>query len=250
MVSAVSTLDDLARAARLAATDTAADARAAVDALPWLAASLADDRASARFARWGRSTVVDENTASGVITRALFDELHARAGLDAAWPIGNAGLLHCYGYLLSLAETPYGLKRDRWLDGALAAQLGQGADAFHPWRDGPTLLARASDAASALLTTPGVSATTTDPAGTAIAAGATGASATTASSTTTSATAVIDERETRVALTAASGPAALAYAVAPSPGAAPLLVTMFPVAEASAPLAEFTAAPRLRWNAA
>ncbi|WP_314651575.1 amino acid deaminase [uncultured Microbacterium sp.] len=222
----MSTLDDLTRAARRAETGRAADARAALDALPWLDASLADDRASGRFARWGRSTVVDENTGAAVITRALFDELHERAGIDAAWPVGNAGLLHCYGYLLSLAETRYGLKRDRWLDGSLAAQLGRVADAFHPWRDGPTLLARASEAASALLFGPA------------------------ASATATTVTAVIDGRETRATLTAASGPAALAYAVAPHPGAAPLLVTMFPVAEASAPLAEFTAVPRLRWNAA
>lgn len=231
MVSAVSTLDDLIHAARLAATGTAADARAAVEALPWLPSALADDRTARRFEGWGRSTVVDENTGSAVITRALFDELHARAGVDAAWPIGNAGLLHCYGYLLSLVETPYGLKRDRWLDGALAAPLSRAADAFHPWRDGPTLLARASEAASALLAD-------------------TAASATGTSATGVTATAVIDGRDTRVALTASSGPAALAYAVAPEPGAAPLLVTMFPVAEASAPLAEFTDAPRLRWNAA
>ncbi len=239
MVSAVSTLDDLTRAARLAATGTAADARAALDALPWLGASLVGDHTARRFEAWGRSTVIDENTGSAVITHALFDELHARGGIDASWPIGNAGLLHCYGYLLSLVETPYGLKRDRWLDGALAAQLGRAADAFHPWRDGPTLLARVSEAASALLADPDAGAT----------AAATGTSTGTAMTADATATAAIDGRETRVALTAASGPAALAYAVAPSPGAAPLLVTMFPVAEASAPLVEFTAAARLRWNA-
>lgn len=223
MVSGMSTrtaLDALDAAAHRAASDHPASAAAAIDALPWLVCSLDADRAAGRFAAWGSSTVVDENVGAAVISRALFDDLHRRAGLAAAWPVGNAGLLHCYGYLLSTVETPYGRKRDRWLDGALAIACGLPRHAFLPWSDGPTLLARATAATSALLAAP--------------AAGA---------------TASIGGRETRVALSAPAGPAALAYAVAPQAGAPALLLTLFPVAEASAPLAEFTADPRLRWNA-
>lgn len=220
MVSAVSELDSLTAAAALAADNTLAGARAAIDALPWLSRAVDDDRASGRFTAWGLSTVIDENTGTAVTARPLFEELHRRAGLATTWPIGNAGLLHCYGYLLSLEVTPYGLKRDRWVEGALAQACGLTADAFHPWHEGPTLLARAMTAASALLARPAASATEQ-----------------------------IDGRETRLALSAEAGPAALAYAVAPAPGVAPLLVTMFPVAVASDPLDEFTADPRLRWNA-
>lgn len=216
----MSGLDDLAHAARLAASDSSAGTREGVDGLPWFGTSIDADRTAGLFAAWGRSTVVDENTGTAVIPRTLFDGLHARAGIDAEWPIGNAGLIHCYGYLLSLEETPYGLKRDRWTGSALATSCGLAPDAFHPWNDGPTLLARATAAASTLLARPA-----------------------------TSAAIRTDGRESRVALSTAAGPAALAYAVAPHAGEAPLLVTMFPVAEASVPLAEFTSDPRLRWNA-
>lgn len=219
MVSAVSELDQLTRAAELV-DSTAAGARAAVEELPWLGAAIADDRRAGRFADWGRSTIIDENTGTPVIPRALFDELHRRAGVTGDWPIGNAGLLHCYGYLLSMAATPYGLKRERWIGSALAEACGLTANAFHPWRRGPSLLARATTAASALFAGPAVGATQS-----------------------------VDGREALLALSAASGPAALAYAVAPTPSATPLLVTMFPVAEATVPATEFRSTPRLRWNA-
>jgi len=221
MVSAVSDLDQLTRAAHLAADGTATGARLALDALPWLGAALDDDHRTDRFIAWGRSTIIDENTGTAVIPRPLFEELHARAGVASDWPVGNAGVLHCYGYLLSLEATPYGLKRDRWTEGTLARACGLTTDAFHPWLEGPTLLARATAAASALLATP--------------AAGATRS---------------VDARRTVLALGAAQGPTALAYAVAPTADAAPLLVTMFPVADATGPLADFTTDVRLRWNAA
>lgn len=122
----------------------------------WMAVQIRADAAASRFARWGRSTVIDDNTGEPVLSRELFDELHELAGLiprsidgagagadgDAAasnaragiaWPIGNAGLLHVYGYLLSTADTPYGRKRDRWIDGGVARAFGLPADAFAPW---------------------------------------------------------------------------------------------------------------------
>lgn len=220
MVSAVSELRQLTLAASGATDGSVEGARAALDALPWLDRSIRADRAADRFGAWGRSTAIDEHTGSAVITPALFDELHRRAGIAAAWPIGNAGLLHCYGYLLSLESTPYGLKRARWIDDALALACGLSADGFLPWREGPTLLARASAAASAILQSRAIDAVQ-----------------------------VIDGRETRVAFAAAEGSTVLVYAVAPSPGARPLLVTMFPVAEASVPRASFESDPRLHWNA-
>lgn len=220
MVSAVSELEQLTRAAERAADGTTASACAAIEALPWLDAAIRVDRESGRFAMWGRSTIIDENTGTAVIPQALFHELHERAGVAADWPVGNAGVLHCYGYLLSLEPTPYGLKRDRWTEAALAGACGLPAWAFHPWHEGPTLLERASAAASALLAT-----------------AARGAAQ------------VLDGREARLGLSAAEGPAALAYAVAPTADAAPLLVTLFPVADAALPLTEFRTDPRLRWNA-
>jgi len=204
----VQTLD---AAARLAATDPAA----AIDSLPWLAAALAEDRAAGRFAAWGRSTVIDENVGAAVLPRAVFDELHERGGLGAEWPVGNAGVLHVYGYLLSTTPTPYGLKRERWLSGELERACGLQTGALLPWAGAETLLSRATAAASALLARDD---------------------------------ALNEEAEGRTARIALGDPlpdgtAALAYAVDGR------IVTMFPVADPAA-LRTALGAPRLRWNAA
>jgi hypothetical protein len=197
-----------------ASVAAAADPDAAIDALPWLADALARDAAAHRFDAWGRSTVVDEN-AGAVLPEALFAALHRRAGLVAAWPVGNAGLLHVYGYLLSTTPTPYGLKRERWLAGDLARACGLPADAFLPWTGASTLLARATAAARALLVRPDVRREDVDGVPAVIALGAPDA----------------------------GGTSALAYAVGGR------LVTMFPVADPVA-LVRDLGLPRLRWNAA
>lgn len=191
------------------------DPAAAISSLPWLAASLADDAAAGRFAAWGRSTVIDENVGEAVIPRPLFDELHERAGLEATWPVGNAGLLHVYGYLLSTTPTPYGLKRERWLSGELERACGLETGALLPWAGTETLLARATAVASALL------------------------------ARADAVTEVVEGRTARIALGSPTpgGTAALAYSVDGRN------VTMFPVADPAA-LRAGLGAPRLRWNAA
>lgn len=211
----------LEAASARAGRDTPADASAAVGMLEWLTRSIADDRAAARFDAWGLSTVIDENVGKPVLGRAVFEHLHELAGVEASWPIGNAGVLHCYGYLLSRTKTPYGLKRERWIGPDLARAYGLADDAFVPWASETTLLARAADAASALLASPETSRTLT-----------------------------VGGRETRVALSATKGTAALAYAVAAEVGTHPLLLTTFPVAEPTVLLEEFDLKPRLHWNAA
>jgi hypothetical protein len=209
---AVTVLAALDAAARAAAHDPAA----VLDAHAWLGAAIAADAAAGRFDGWGRSTVVDENVGAPVLERGLFDELHARAGVGAAWPVGNAGVLHVYGYLLSTTPTPYGLKRERWIDGALARAYGLAPDAFVPWASTSTLLERVSAAASRLLRH-----------GAARRTDAPGAAASLA-----------------LGRAVGDGPWALAYAVDG------LLVTTFPVAAPDELLAAWDADPaRLRWNA-
>jgi hypothetical protein len=93
------------------------------------------DADEGRFGAWGLSTVLDSSTGGQpVIPRNQFDALHFAASLTAEWPVGNAGLLHVYGYLLSTVETPHGYKRDRWVGGTLAEALGRPADFFLPQR--------------------------------------------------------------------------------------------------------------------
>ena len=111
---------------------------------------IARDAAAGRFDDWALSTVIDENVKTPVISPAQFFRLHAAAGIAATWPIGNAGLLHVYGYLLSTVPTPFGLKGDRWRDGALAQHLGLAMEAFvleAADLAGETVLQRVTDAA-------------------------------------------------------------------------------------------------------
>ncbi|MCU1478379.1 MAG: amino acid deaminase [Subtercola sp.] len=98
--------------------------------VPELLISLERDRAAGTFAHWGLSTVHDETAGRPVIGRPLFELLHRVSAVECAWPIGNAGVLHTYGYLLSTVETAYGFKRERWIGGELASAFGMRADAF------------------------------------------------------------------------------------------------------------------------
>ncbi|MFB7892751.1 amino acid deaminase [Microbacterium sp. NPDC056044] len=208
----IPTLDDLDEAARRARHDPAGT----LAAHDWLGVAIDVDAEAGRFASWGSSTVIDENTGGPVISPEVFAALHDRAGLDARWPVGNAGLLHVYGYLLSTVQTPYGLKRDRWLGGALAAAYGLPADAFVPWKGSSTLLSRVTDAATSLVSR----ATVRGP------------------EPATGGLLALDRDGEQ-------GPWALAYAVHGR------LITTFPVASADTVLAEWDEAPaRLRWNAA
>ncbi|MFZ4895941.1 hypothetical protein ACL9RL_15975 [Plantibacter sp. Mn2098] len=148
--------------------DAAFGAEALIETrLPWLVADIRADAEEGRFARWSLSTVVDEFTGEAVLDRATFEALHRIAGLggvddgaadadgdaarrDVVWPVGNAGLLHVYGYLLSTAATPWGAKRDRWVGGDVARAFGEDPAFLTPWHwagvvhpgAGPTMLAR------------------------------------------------------------------------------------------------------------
>lgn len=186
----------------------------------WLGPAIDADARDDRFARWGRSTVVDENVGAPVLSRPMFEALHDRAGLDAAWPVGNAGLLHVYGYLLSTTPTPYGLKRDRWLGGDLADACGLASDAFVPWVGERTLLDRVTETAAGLIADAPVR---RQPLG---------------------------DREAVIAIADRQPhPSALAYAL-DSPVQGRRLITMFPVVDPTALLADLdTESPRLRWNA-
>ncbi|HAM26500.1 MAG TPA: amino acid deaminase [Microbacteriaceae bacterium] len=192
---------------------------------------IAADALAGRFGRWGLSTVIDENIDAPVIDRATFERLHEAAGMGSAWPIGNAGLLHVYGYLLSTVATPYGLKRDRWLDGSLARALGLGPEAFlleTASAAGDTVLERVTDAVLPRLEAPHDDALLTF------------------DSAATDGSAVFF----RTTVVASPAGAALLYGV--HDGTAMRAITAFPLADPSPDLLEalVSAPPRLRYNAA
>ncbi|WP_261165745.1 amino acid deaminase [Microbacterium sp. Marseille-Q6965] len=185
-----------------------------------------DDARAGRLELWGHSTVVDENVGTPVITRELFDALHRAAGIAAEFPVGNAGVVHVYGYFFSEVLTPYGYKSDRWNDGVLARALGLPDSAFRLGDSAAhTPLERVTAAALPLLLSPPADAVE-----------------------------VVDvsvgDVPTRAVVTAtADGSGVLCYGV--DEGAGMRLVTVFPVADAAAFAREAADdAPRLRWNAA
>lgn len=168
--------------------------------------------------------------------RDIFDALHAAAGIDAAFPVGNAGLLHVYGYWFSEVPTPFGFKRDRWQNGELARALGQRGTAFHlmrgstPGDPASTPLQRVTEAALPLLLRPPERSRTGET--------------------------LLDERRSRVVLVRAAdaGSPALIYGIAPESGTSdqtPLqLITTFPFSgDQAALIADFEAHPAPRWNA-
>jgi hypothetical protein len=209
----------------------------------WMTEQIRADAAASRFARWGRCTVEHDGAGEPVLTRELFDELHELAGVDASWPVGNAGLLHVYGYLLSTAETRHGRKRDRWIDGGVARAFGLPADAFAPWfvtpsASGSTPLERITAVAEPFAVEPADGDFTVlwiDETGTAHdPIGGPGESV-------LARTVVVRDED--------SGATALLYAVGPS--GEPLLVTLFPLEHFGPDWLEqvTVGSPRLRYNA-
>ncbi|KJL33275.1 hypothetical protein [Microbacterium azadirachtae] len=211
---------DRAVAAAISAPSAAAEALEAIDGL---VTAIDADRAAGLFGRWGLATAIDGRSREALLPQPLFEALHERAGLEATWPIGNAGLLQTYGSLLAPDATD-DRNRERWLGAELATGLGLDGAHFVPREGSRTLLDRATEAAAVLL----------------------------ASGGEFSWYALAEGRATRAVLSHEhDGSRALAYAVAPAPGTSPLLVALLPVAEAETVRRDLDeAASRLRWNAA
>jgi len=115
---------------------------------------IARDRADGLIGRWSSSTVIDENVGEPVVERGVFERIHETGGVNARFPIGNAGLVHVYGYLFSTVLTPYGYKSERWTDGVLATALGRPAGYFRMGDGDETPLARVLGSAEPLLLDP------------------------------------------------------------------------------------------------
>lgn len=108
-------------------------------------AQIQTDHHSGVLDQWGISTLVDEH-AGPLIEEAVVAELIADQGKTTTWPLLNAAVAHCYAYPFSQVWTPYGWKRDRWLDGQVAYQLGLDQSALLPDPTGNTLVQNLTDA--------------------------------------------------------------------------------------------------------
>ena len=93
---------------------------------------------------WGRSINFDELANQTIVDSAIIQLLSQISGkkLSRKWP--HAGLQHTYGYLLSLIQTPYGMKRDRWIDTSLETAFGLNHSVLSPVPNEGTLLSNAT----------------------------------------------------------------------------------------------------------
>lgn len=90
---------------------------------------------------WGRSANVDENTGTTIVPVTILRAVLDLAGLAWHDEHVHAGVMHTYGYLFSPIETPYGLKRDRWVEGQVERALGLPRRSLVPQPRSGTLLA-------------------------------------------------------------------------------------------------------------
>lgn len=89
---------------------------------------------------WGECLNVDDNTGEEIVAPPVLRLLSDLTGISMDPPVVHAGLQHTYGYLFSAIETPYGRKRDRWVNRSLDAALGLSRSTFQPVAMQGTLL--------------------------------------------------------------------------------------------------------------
>tara|TARA_R110002072_G_scaffold299403_3_gene474865 strand:- start:7555 stop:8409 length:855 start_codon:yes stop_codon:yes gene_type:complete len=92
------------------------------------------------IACWGQSHNFDEIVQQRIVEPQVLRTIGNVAGVTLPSSSCHSGLLHTYGYLLSVIDTPYGKKRDRWLRPTLAQGFGFGARVLRVMPDQGTLL--------------------------------------------------------------------------------------------------------------
>lgn len=103
-----------------------------------------DARRNGPLPFWGRSLNHDEFARQAIVAPPILRLLEAITGRKLSVQTPHAGLQHCYGYLFSNLETPYGFKRRRWIETGLEDSLGLHPATFSPEPNAGTLLANAT----------------------------------------------------------------------------------------------------------
>ncbi len=83
---------------------------------PFLSEQIEEDADSSLLDYWGLSLNFDENVRATIVDPKILTAIGSLCKRQIRFGRAyHAGLMHTYGYLLSTLETPYGLKRDRWM---------------------------------------------------------------------------------------------------------------------------------------
>lgn len=65
---------------------------------------------------WGKSLNFDEYAKTQILESPILRLIGELSGVPLRGRIVHAGLMHTYGYLFSTINTPFGKKRDRWVE--------------------------------------------------------------------------------------------------------------------------------------
>lgn len=103
-----------------------------------------DARRRGPLSFWGRSRNVDELAAVTIVDPAIIELISSVADRPISSITPHAGLQHTYGYLFSTVETPYGFKRDRWVETDIETAFGLDASTLGPYPKHGTLLTNAT----------------------------------------------------------------------------------------------------------
>ena len=138
--------DRIARRLIAATNQTLADRTAILKRLcPELVHQMETDRGpSGPLIFWGRCRNFDEHAGQVIVDQAILETIFHVANQRFSAEHPHAGLQHTYGYLLSVIDTPYGRKRDRWVRTSLESAFGLPPDVLGPSPTDGTLLANAT----------------------------------------------------------------------------------------------------------
>jgi hypothetical protein len=113
--------------------------------MPQVAAQIRQDAvAKGPLSFWGRSHNFDEIAQATIVEPCIVELIALLAGRRMSTVSPHAGLLHTYGYLFSVLETPYGFKRERWLETDIEDAFGLDASTLSPSPLSGTLLSNAT----------------------------------------------------------------------------------------------------------
>ena len=73
---------------------------------------------------WGQSNNFDVIARQRIVDPKVLGAIGQVAGFELAGSSCHSGLLHTYGYMFSVIDTPYGKKRDRWVRPTLDKGFG------------------------------------------------------------------------------------------------------------------------------
>lgn len=93
---------------------------------------------------WGESVNFDEISEVQIVSHGIMSAIGELVRIPCDDSVIHAGLQHTYGYLLSALQTPFGFKRDRWIQDTIEAGFGLRHPALRPWPVAGSLLLNAT----------------------------------------------------------------------------------------------------------